>query len=217
MPINYPKNCPECNGYCLYASFARREFVLTSEHVTEPRINEFDIPNQLQQHYYTEPVQHPQIINRLLIFNGPHHHPRINRSNHTQHPPQHPCISGPDQFPLHPHISGPDQFPLQPRISGPKQFPLHPPENQQARTYSIQPPLTSVQAKIQINNNLQRQPSFTSQTSNASNVTVELLREFKNSVIRLGSCDTKPGIPEEAATELTTVAEEAATEIIVTT
>ncbi|CAG8783765.1 4510_t:CDS:2, partial [Dentiscutata erythropus] len=32
-------------------------------------------------------------------------------------------------------------------------------------------------------------------------------------VIRLGSCDAEPGIPEEAATELTIAAEEAATEV----
>ncbi|CAG8794497.1 2299_t:CDS:1, partial [Racocetra fulgida] len=198
MSRHYPESCSECNGsYCLYARYARRELVLTSVH-NEPnsqnsQINEFDGPNQFNQqpfvgpnHYigsfqqhshYIGPVQHPQIINgpaqQLLILNRLH-------CPHTH---------GPDQFPQHPPlINGSDQLPQIAEINNIDDINNIPPANQHIqypnsqatnsfRNYSIQPPLTPVQANIQINNNLQRQQSFTSQASNTAD---QHLQDFRN-------------------------------------
>ncbi|CAG8829028.1 32216_t:CDS:1, partial [Gigaspora margarita] len=98
--------------------------------------------------------------------------------------PRHPHVYVPDQFPQHPCINGSDQLPQITKINNinnenyiPAEPNLQIQHHQAVRNYPIQPPLTPVQANIQINNNLQRQPSFASQTSN---VTVQPLQEFKN-------------------------------------
>lgn len=190
MSRHYPDNCSECNGgYCFYARFARKELVLTSVH-NEPnsQINEFDGPNQFnqqppfvgpnhigsfQQHsHYIGPVQHPP-AQQPLILNGPHY----SRTH------------GPDQFPQRPPlINGPDQLPQIAEINNINDINNIPPATNQHIQYPnnqatnsfrnyIQPPLTPVQANIQINNNLQRQQSFTSQ---ASNMTDQPLQDFRN-------------------------------------
>ncbi|CAG8533177.1 8851_t:CDS:2 [Gigaspora margarita] len=134
------------------------------------------------------------------VYNSSHH-PRINGPdqylyfNGPDQFPQHPRINGPDQFPQHPRINRLDQFPQHPRINGPDQFSNQPSQineindvnnyipaepsqyYNQARNYSIQTPSTPLQANIQINNNLPRQQSFTSQ---ASNITDNPLPESKN-------------------------------------
>ncbi|CAG8834254.1 30202_t:CDS:2 [Gigaspora margarita] len=171
MARRYPEDCSECNGFCLYARFARRELVLTSVHDEQsPQINEFE---SIHQHsHYVGPIQHPQIMNGLVqqppIFNGP----------------RHPYVYGPDQFLQHPCINGSNQLPQITEINNinNKNYILAEPNpqiqhHQAIRNYLIQPPLTPVQTNIQINNNLQKQPSFASQTSN---VTVQPLQEFKN-------------------------------------
>ncbi|CAG8829740.1 3871_t:CDS:1, partial [Dentiscutata erythropus] len=116
----------------------------------------------------------PQNMNghiQPLIFNGPRH----SRVYRPEQFPQHPCINGPVQLPQITEINN---------VSNENYIPAEPNpqiQHHQAtiRNYQIQPPLTPVQANIQINN-LQRQLSFASQTSNASNVTVQPLQEFKN-------------------------------------
>ncbi|CAG8705876.1 10289_t:CDS:1 [Dentiscutata erythropus] len=113
MSRRYPEDCLECNGFCLYARFARRDVVLTSVHDEQnSQINEFECPNQFTQqppfvgpnhngsfHQHSYYVQQPQITNghvqQPLIFNGP----------------RHSRVYGPDQFPQHPCINGSDQLP----------------------------------------------------------------------------------------------------------
>ncbi|CAG8777615.1 21133_t:CDS:2 [Gigaspora margarita] len=187
MPRNYPEECSECNGYCLYARFSRRDLVLTSVHnELNPQINEFDCPNQFIQQ---SPFVRPNHIGSFLQHNrsvGPVQNPH---QLLTLNGPQYPRVNGPDQLPQYPCISRPDQLPQINEINNvndlnyipaePNQ-PIQYPNNQTTnsiRNYSIQPTLTPMQANIQINNNLQRQPSFASQ---ASNVTVQPLLEFRN-------------------------------------
>ncbi|CAG8684166.1 19432_t:CDS:1, partial [Dentiscutata erythropus] len=188
MPINYPKKCPECNSYCLYASFARRELVLISAHnEPNPQINDFDHPNQfIQQPLFIRP-NHIGSFHLHPRYDGPVQYPQ---QPFTFNAPQHPRLNEPDQFPQYPCISGPDQPPQINEINNfnndPNYIQTKPnlqiqySNNQTTnsiRNNSIQPSLTPMQANIQINNNLQRQPSFASQ---ASNVTAQPLQEFRN-------------------------------------
>ncbi|CAG8676341.1 22543_t:CDS:2 [Dentiscutata erythropus] len=86
MSRRYPEDCLECNGFCLYARFARRDVVLTLVHDEQnSQINKFKCPNQFTQ----QPPFQPLIFNR----------------------PQHSRVYGPDQFPQHPCINGSDQLP----------------------------------------------------------------------------------------------------------
>ncbi|CAG8573992.1 557_t:CDS:2, partial [Racocetra fulgida] len=146
---------------------------------------EFDGPNQFnqqppfvghnhhigsfQQHsHYIGHVQHPQLngpTQQPLILNGPHY-PRTDS-----------LINGPDQLPQIAEINNINDINnIPPATNQHIQYPNHQATNS-VRNYSIQPPLTPVQANIQINNNLQRQQSFTSQTSNTTN---QHLQDFRN-------------------------------------
>ncbi|CAG8479380.1 7093_t:CDS:2, partial [Racocetra persica] len=147
------------------------------------QINEFDGPNQFnqqlfvgpnhhigsfQQHsHYIGPVQHPQIIN------GPAQQPLILNGLHCPPPP---LINGSDQLPQIAEINNINNINNIPPANQHIQYP-----NSQAtnlfKNYSIQPPLTPMQANIQINNNLQRQQSFTSQASNTAD---QRLQDFRN-------------------------------------
>ncbi|CAG8772008.1 1853_t:CDS:2 [Gigaspora margarita] len=75
----------------------------------------------------------------------------------------HPCINGSDQLPQITEINN---------VNNENYIPAEPNSQiqhyQVIRNYLIQPPLTPVQANIQINNNLQRQLLFASQTSNVT-------------------------------------------------
>ncbi|CAG8546257.1 15085_t:CDS:2 [Gigaspora margarita] len=137
MPINYPEECPECNGYCLYARFARRKL-------------------------------------QPLTLNGPQH----SRVNEPDQFSQYPCISRPDQplqiNEINNFINDLNYILAEPNLQ--IQYSNNQTTNS-IRNNSIQPPLNPMQANIQINNNLQRQPSFASQVSN---VTVQPLQEFRN-------------------------------------
>ncbi|CAG8818911.1 2693_t:CDS:2, partial [Racocetra fulgida] len=80
-----------------------------------------------------------------------------------------PRTHGPDQFPQHPPlINGSDQLPQIAKINNIDDINNIPPANQH-----IQYPNTI----IQINNNLQRQQSFTSQASNTAD---QRLQDFRN-------------------------------------
>ncbi|CAG8796564.1 16416_t:CDS:2, partial [Gigaspora rosea] len=144
MSRHYLDSCSVCDGYCLYAKFARRDIVLTSVHnESNSQINEFDCPNQFsQQPPFASPNYHSHYIPQIL--NGPRH-PHANR------PDQYPCINGPDQppqiteinninndfrpvqhsqiinryaqQPRHPQANRPDQFPQHPYINGLDQLP----------------------------------------------------------------------------------------------
>ncbi|RIB24451.1 hypothetical protein C2G38_2168589 [Gigaspora rosea] len=150
MSRHYLDSCSVCDGYCLYAKFARRDIVLTSVHnESNSQINEFDCPNQFsQQPPFASPNYHSHYIPQIL--NGPRH-PHANR------PDQYPCINGPDQPPQITEINNINND-FRPKLLN-------------------STPSTPVQTNIQINNNLQRQPSFASQVSN---VTVQPLQEFRN-------------------------------------
>ncbi|CAG8505871.1 15588_t:CDS:1, partial [Dentiscutata erythropus] len=187
MSRRYPEDCVEYNGFCLYARFER---IVHDEQNTQ--INEFECsPNQFtqqppfvgpnhigsfHQHSHYGPIQQPQIMNghvqQPLIFNGPRHSRICRPEQFTQHP----CINGFDQLPQITEINNVNNENYIPAEPNPQI------QHHQAtiRNYQIQPPpLTPVQANIQINN-LQRQPSFASQTSNSSNITIQPLQEFKN-------------------------------------
>ncbi|CAG8856553.1 36284_t:CDS:1, partial [Gigaspora margarita] len=116
MARRYPEDCPECNGFCLYARFARRELVLTSVRDEQsPQINEFECPNQFPQQPSFVGTNHIGSIHQHSHYVGPIQHPQI-MNGHVQQPPifngpRRPHVYGPDQFPQHPCINGSDQLP----------------------------------------------------------------------------------------------------------